>query len=68
MRVAGIVLLVIGIIGLLLFGFQAINQSEAFRIFGIEIAVSSANWTPVIVSALITLVGAILMGTSRKSA
>jgi hypothetical protein len=68
MRIAGIVLLVIGIIGLLLFGYQAINQSEAFRIFGIEIAVSSANWAPVIASALITLVGAIFMGTSRKRA
>ena len=58
--------MVIGIIGLLLFGYQAINQSEAWNIFGIDIAISSANWTPVIASGVVTLVGAIFLGSGRK--
>jgi len=66
MRIAGIILLVLGIIGLLLFGYQAINQSEAWNFLGMEIAVSSANWTPVIASAAVTLAGAIFVGIGRK--
>ena len=64
MKTAGIILLVIGIIGTIIFGIQAINQSESFSLFGMDIAVSSANWTPVIISAVVLVIGIILV--SRK--
>ena len=53
MRIAGIILIVIGFAGTLVYGIQAIQKSESFNFLGIDIAVSSANWTPVIVSTLV---------------
>jgi hypothetical protein len=66
MRLAGIILIVLGVIGLLVFGIQAANDSESFSLLGMDIAVSSANWTPVIISAAVTLVGLIMTAVRRK--
>ena len=66
MKTAGTILLVLGIIGLLIFGIQAFNDSESFSLFGLDIAVSKANWTPVIASGVITVLGVIFMGLNRK--
>ncbi len=66
MRIAGIVLMILGIIGVVIFGIQAVNESESFSLFGAEIAVSTANWTPVIVSAVVFIVGIILMAARKK--
>jgi hypothetical protein len=67
MKIAGIVLLVIGIIGTIIFGLQAIGNSESFSFLGMDVAVSTANWTPVIVSGIILIVG-IIMSVSAKRA
>lgn len=66
MKIVGIILLVIGIVGVIVFGIQAINDSESFSLLGLDIAVSKANWTPLIVSAVVTLIGGILTGTAKK--
>ncbi|MGF1586361.1 MAG: hypothetical protein ACFCUM_13640 [Bacteroidales bacterium] len=67
MRIAGIILFVLGLIGTIVFGIQAIQQSESFSFLGIDIAVSSANWAPVIVSVVILLAGIFLIGSGRTS-
>jgi hypothetical protein len=66
MKIAGIILTVIGLVGLIVFGVQAMNDSESFSLLGIDIAVSSANWTPVIVSAVVAVIGLIMLA-SKKS-
>ncbi len=66
MKLVGIVLLILGIIGGVYFGIQAINASESFGILGAEVAVSTANWTPVIVSGVVLVIGVILMSTRKK--
>lgn len=67
MRIAGIVLLIIGIVGALFFGIQAIQETETFSFLGIDIGASSANWTPVIVSAVVFVIGLILMSSGRRT-
>lgn len=67
MRIAGSVLLILGIIGLVVFGIQAFNDSESFSILGAEVAVSKANWTPVIVSAVVLLIGFFLTMSGKKA-
>lgn len=67
MRIAGIVLMAIGIIGVLMFGIQAIQETETFSFLGMDIGVSSANWTPVIVSAIVFVAGIFLMISSKRS-
>jgi hypothetical protein len=66
MKIAGIVLSILGIIGVVIFGIQAMNESESFSILGAEVAVSTANWTPVIVSAVVLIIGIILLAVRKK--
>ena len=65
MRIAGIILLVIGLIGTLVYGVQAIQDSEHVSFLGIDITVSAANWTPVIISAAILVIGVVIMAAAR---
>ncbi len=67
MKIVGTVLLILGIIGVVVFGIQAFNDSESFNVLGAEVAVSKANWTPLIVSALVLVAGIVLQMTTRKS-
>jgi len=66
MKIAGIILLVAGIIGLLIFGMHAINNSENFNVLGAEVAVNTANWTPLIISGVVAIVGLILTVARKK--
>lgn len=67
MRIAGIVLLILGIVGTLVFGIQAFQDTETFSFLGIDIGVSGANWTPVIISVVILVVGIVLMSSSKRA-
>lgn len=66
-KTLGIVLLVIGLAGLIIFGAQALSDSESFNLLGVDVAVSSANWTPVIISAALLVIGIILAATRQRS-
>ncbi|MBK6264273.1 hypothetical protein JKA74_04430 [Marivirga sp. S37H4] len=66
MKVAGIILLVVGLIGTIVFGIQAMQDSESFSFLGMEVAVSSADWTPLIISAIILVVGWVITSRSKK--
>ncbi|MCH6234279.1 hypothetical protein M3O96_12780 [Aquiflexum sp. TKW24L] len=60
MKALGIILAIIGAIGTLMFGIQAMQDSESFKLFGMDIAVSTANWTPVIISVALLIIGVIM--------
>lgn len=60
MKVLGIILAILGGIGTLVFGVQAMQDSESFKLFGMDIAVSTANWTPVIISVALLIIGVIM--------
>ncbi|HEY9083306.1 MAG TPA: hypothetical protein VIN73_08220 [Vicingaceae bacterium] len=66
MKAAGIILLVIGLIGTIVFGYQAIKDSESFNLFGVDVAVSKADWTPLIISGAILMVGLIITFLKKK--
>ena len=64
MKAIGIILAILGVIGTVIFGFQAIQDSESFKLFGMDIAVSTANWTPVIISLAMLVIG-VFMSRSK---
>ncbi|MDN3686355.1 hypothetical protein [Cyclobacterium jeungdonense] len=66
MKTAGIILLILGIIGTIMFGLQAMQDSESFSLFGMDIAVSTANWTPVIISVILLVIGLVLSTRGKK--
>ena len=67
MKTVRTILIIIGILGIIVFGVQALNDSESFSLFGLDIAVSKANWAPLIVSALVLLVGVVLPASKKVS-
>lgn len=66
MKTAGIILLVLGIIGTIVTGVQALRDSEVVNFLGIEIGVSTANWTPVIISVVVLLAGILLIILGKR--
>jgi len=66
MKTVGIILLVVGIIGVIVFGIKAMDDSESFSLFGLDIAVSKADWTPLIISGAVLVIGAVLTFRVKK--
>lgn len=60
-RTIGIILIVLGVIGTIIFGIQAIQDTETFSFLGMDIGVSSANWTPIIISVIILVIGLVVV-------
>ena len=65
MKILGLILLIIGIIGLAYFGYEATQQSESFSLFGADVTVTTANWTPVIISGVVLVIGLFLTIANR---
>lgn len=66
MRKTGFVVLIIGLIGLIYFGYKALQASESFSFLGVDVAVSEADWTPVIFSGVVLVIGVILAVVGKK--
>ncbi|MFP4097121.1 MAG: hypothetical protein ACLFUB_21740 [Cyclobacteriaceae bacterium] len=62
----GILLTLVGLVATTITGMQAIQDSESFSILGTDVVISQANYTPVIISVAILILGAILWASSRK--
>ncbi len=62
----GIILTVIGLAGTIITGMQAADDSDSFSIFGADVVVSQANYTPLIVSVVVLVIGVILWVSGRK--
>lgn len=66
MKTVGIVLLILGAVGTVVFGIQAMQDSESFSFLGMDIAVSTANWTPVIISVILLVIGLVMTSRGKK--
>jgi predicted cation transporter len=56
----GSILSVAGLIGIIFFGYQYIQDSESFSLFGADIAVSTGDYIPIVISAIVLIVGLVL--------
>lgn len=66
MKVLGNLLLILGAIGCIIFGIQAAQDSESFSVLGMDVAVSSADWTPLIVSGVVLVIGIIILAVRKR--
>ena len=67
MKALGVIFTVLGLIATVIFAVQVSQNSETLSFLGIKIGVSSANWTPLIISAIVLIVGIVLWTSARKS-
>lgn len=65
-RLVGIVLFIVGLVGAFVTGLDAYNNTESVKIFGKQITLSQADWTPVIISGAVMLVGLVLLLSGSK--
>lgn len=66
MKALGTILLLLGLGGTIIFGIQALNNSETFSFLGVDVALSSANWTPVIISGVFAILGVIILIVRKR--
>lgn len=62
----GIVLTLIGLVATAITGMQVADDSDSFSIFGADVVVSQANYTPLIISVVVLVIGVVLWAGSRK--
>ncbi|MGB3586095.1 MAG: hypothetical protein WBA23_06125 [Tunicatimonas sp.] len=66
-RTTGIILTLVGLVSTTITGMQALEDSDSFSVLGLDVVVSKANYTPLIISVVVLIVGIILWTSSRKS-
>jgi hypothetical protein len=59
-KTIGGVLSIGGLIGVIFYTYQYMQDSESFSAFGADVAVSTGNWVPILISALVMVVGILL--------
>ena len=53
----GGILSIAGLIGIIFFGYQYMADTESFSLFGADIAVSTGDWIPILISVIVLVVG-----------
>jgi hypothetical protein len=59
-KTIGSILSIGGLIGVLFYAYQYMQASESVSVLGADIAVSTGNWVPIVISALVMVVGILL--------
>lgn len=49
-----------GLIGVIFFGIKYLDDSESFSILGADIAVSTGDYVPILISLIILIVGVVI--------
>jgi hypothetical protein len=66
MRFLGTILVIGGLIAAAIFGYQAYQDTASVRVFGSDITVSSADWSPVIMSGIVAVVGLAILAFGKR--
>ncbi|CAN5381488.1 hypothetical protein BH23BAC3_BH23BAC3_15110 [soil metagenome] len=59
-KTLGYILAVGGLIGVIYFTIVYMQDSESFEVLGADVAVSTGDWVPILVSALVMVVGIVI--------
>lgn len=59
-KTIGGILSIGGLIGVIYYTYEYMQESESFSALGADVAISTGNWVPIVISALIMMVGILL--------
>lgn len=62
----GRILAIGGVLGIIYFGWQYYEESESFEAFGADVAISTGDYNPIIISAVVVLIGIIITKVNFK--
>jgi len=60
-RKIGAIISFAGFAGIVYYGYQYVQDSESFEVLGADIAVSTGDYVPIVVSVLVLLIGLFLI-------
>lgn len=63
-RLVGIVLFVVGLVASFITGLDAYQNTESVKFLGTKLTLSQADWTPVIISGAVAIIGLIILASS----
>lgn len=66
MKILGFVVSIVGLVGLIYSGINYLNNSETFSAFGVDVAVSKGDPTPIIVSVIVLIAGLLITRAAKK--
>lgn len=49
-----------GLIGVIYFGIQYLNDSESFELLGADVAVSTGDYVPILISLIVLIAGLLI--------
>ncbi|MEX0661543.1 MAG: hypothetical protein WD381_00165 [Balneolaceae bacterium] len=59
-KTIGYILSVAGLIGVIIFTYQYMQDSESFSVAGADVAVSTGDWVPILISGIVMIVGIVI--------
>lgn len=59
-KVIGGILTAAGLVGIIYFGYMYFQDTESFEALGADVAVSTGDYTPIIISAVVLILGIII--------
>lgn len=59
-KIIGKILTLAGVVGVLYFGYLYLEESESFSVFGADVAVSTGDYVPIIVSGVVLILGVLI--------
>lgn len=59
-KTIGGILIAAGLIGLIFYTIQYLDDSESFEVLGADVAVSTGDYVPIIISAVILIAGVVI--------
>ncbi|EMR02211.1 hypothetical protein [Cesiribacter andamanensis] len=65
-RTLGILLFILGAVGSIITGWNAYQSTESIKLLGKQITISEADWTPLVISAAVAIIGLILASTASS--
>ncbi|HET8865146.1 MAG TPA: hypothetical protein VFM80_05565 [Gracilimonas sp.] len=62
----GKILTVVGLLGVMFYGYQYYENSNTFEAFGADFAISTGDYTPIIISAVVMVSGIVISRLNIK--
>lgn len=65
MKNIGLIIAIVGLVGVLYFGIDLITTDAEINVMGVEVSVQERDYTPLIISTIVLIVGFFVMQRKR---
>lgn len=59
-QIIGGIMSIVGLTGVIFYGYQYLNDSKTFNFLGADVAISTGDYVPILISAIVLVVGLLI--------